>query len=331
MWRFEGVLPLGRAWMRARTHGRLARFFRGRGPEPGPVVLDRSRVFVLPTRRGAAFALVVTALFVGSINYGNSLGLLLTFWLGSLAFVSIVHTYLDLAHLHLRAGRPEPVFAGEWARFPLWLENPSGRPHRALRLRAEAGGGGPEVSADVVGEASIVILSRRAERRGTLPLGRITVRTRYPLGLVRAWAPAEPEVGCLVYPAPGPPYPLPAEMVTSGGEVGGGAGGTDDFGGLRTFLPGDAPRSVHWRASARMDTLLTKLWSGGAPAVVWLAWDDVLEPDPEARLSRLCRWILEAHGTGLTWGLRLPGAEVPAAAGEAHLHRCLETLALWQP
>jgi uncharacterized protein (DUF58 family) len=122
---------------------------------------------------------------------------------------------------------------------------------------------------------------------------------------------------------------LPAE--TSAGEAGGSSRGTEDFGGLRLYLPGDSPRSVHWRASARTDTLLTKLWSGGAPAVLWLAWEDLSDPDPETRLGGLCRWVLDAHGAGLTWGLRLPGVELAPASGEVHLRRCLEALALWQP
>lgn len=315
----------------ARTRrGWLARFLQGRGLEPGPVTLDRSRVFVLPTGQGVALALGLVALFMGSVNYDSSLGLLLTFWLGSLAFVSIVHTYHDLAHLELRAGQPDPVFAGELARFPLFLENPSGRSRRALRICAE-GQGSPDSWIEVGSEGSAASLSRFAARRGRLPLGCLTVWTRYPLGLFRAWAPLELDAECLVYPAPGPPRALPAAAPASTGEVAGSARGPDDFGGLRGYLPGDSPRSVHWRASARTETLLTKLWNGGAPAVVWLSWDDLAAADPEERLSALCRWVLDAHGAGLSWGLRLPAGGIEPAAGDAHLRRCLTALALWEP
>ncbi len=48
----------------------------------------------------------------------------------------------------------------------------------------------------------------------------------------------------------------------------------------------------------------------------------------EARLSRLCAWVLQADRLGLDYGLRLPGNEVRPGSGEAHKRRCLEALAL---
>jgi len=49
----------------------------------------------------------------------------------------------------------------------------------------------------------------------------------------------------------------------------------------------------------------------------------------EERLSHLARWVLDAHAAGLTYGLRLPGANVDMAAGVAQRDRCLEALALY--
>ena len=40
------------------------------------------------------------------------------------------------------------------------------------------------------------------ERRGWLPLGRVMLETRFPLGLFRAWSYVEPDSRCLVYPRP---------------------------------------------------------------------------------------------------------------------------------
>jgi hypothetical protein len=94
---------------------RPSRFLRGEGPEPGPITLDRSRVFIMPTRYGVGYAAVLLTLLLGSLNYGNNPGIALTFLLGSLALVSIFHTYRNLSRLTLRAGKPEPVFAGQEA------------------------------------------------------------------------------------------------------------------------------------------------------------------------------------------------------------------------
>ena len=40
-----------------RDRFRLVRFTRGLGPEYGPVTLERSRIFILPTATGLLFAL----------------------------------------------------------------------------------------------------------------------------------------------------------------------------------------------------------------------------------------------------------------------------------
>jgi uncharacterized protein (DUF58 family) len=47
-------------------------------------------------------------------------------------------------------------------------------------------------------------------------------------------------------------------------------------------------------------------------------------------LSRLCRMVLDAEEQGLSYGLRLPERQVEPAAGDAHKHRCLEALALFE-
>ncbi|HEY5720436.1 MAG TPA: DUF58 domain-containing protein, partial [Gammaproteobacteria bacterium] len=85
---------------------RLERFLVGSGPEPGPLELHRRRVYILPTRAGLAFALLLLLLLLGSINYGNNLGFVLTFLLGGMAWAAMHHTYRNLVRLRVAAGAP---------------------------------------------------------------------------------------------------------------------------------------------------------------------------------------------------------------------------------
>ena len=48
----------------------------------------------------------------------------------------------------------------------------------------------------------------------------------------------------------------------------------------------------------------------------------------EARLSRLCAWVLMADHLGVDYGLRAGGRTVQPSQGEAHKRQCLEVLAL---
>jgi len=64
--------------------------------QQSPVRLDLRRIFILPTRSGIIFGLILMAMLIGSINYNNSLGFLLTFTLVGLGLVSILHTFRNL-------------------------------------------------------------------------------------------------------------------------------------------------------------------------------------------------------------------------------------------
>lgn len=303
--------------------------FRLRGPEPAPIVLVQRRIFVLPTGAGMLFAACLLAMLAGSINYALGLGFALTFLLAGMGVVVILHTFRNLAHLHISPGRCEPVFAGQTARFILELTNERTEGRYALVFRPQAGQATVgDVPAQADGQLELAI---PAARRGRMQLGRVTVETRYPLGLVRAWSYIEPEMSCLVYPAPepsAPPLPPP-----TGGIAGTGHGltGSDDFAGLRGHQPADSPRHIAWKSAARGAPLLTKQFTGGGGARLWLDWDELPRSlDVEARLSRLTRWVLDARQQGLEYGLRIPGRELPPGGGEAQFREALEALALYE-
>lgn len=309
--------------LRLKHRFRLARFLQGEGPQAGPVVLDRRRVFILPTRYGWLFALVLLALWLGAVNYNNGLAYALAFLLGALGTVSILHTWRNLAGLCLSAGRIPPVFAGEQALFRLRIDNP-GQLRHAVAVQVAAH---PPVGTDVEQQAQITLMLP-ASKRGYLPLGRFTIFTVFPLGLFRAWSPLDLDLHCLVYPRPAAPQPLPA--AAGGGRGGTAAGrGADDYTGLRAYQPGDSLRHVHWKSAARSDELLVKQFDSGGAQTLWLDWHTLPQLDVETRLSILCRWVLDAHAAGLRYGLRLPERELAPASDDAHHHACLRALALY--
>ena len=61
----------------------------------------------------------------------------------------------------------------------------------------------------------------------------------------------------------------------------------------------------------------------------WFEWDSLPMSDPESRLAQLCRWIVDAHGDGHAFGLRLPAAVIEPNLGRPHRRRCLTALALF--
>lgn len=294
--------------------------------------LGRNRIFILPTKTGLGFCALLLVMLLVSINYNNPPGYLLTFLLTGVGLVSIFHTHRGIAGLLISHGQAGPVFAGGRASFPVRARNPGRTPRLALqagwsRLQAEdVQDLGPDAEA-------VFTLTLPAPRRGMLQPGRVVVSTVYPLGLFRAWSNLALPLSCIVYPAPekgavvlSRPDPLPEQ--TGGIDTHG--VGDDEFEGLRKFQQGDPLRRVAWKAVAKSGILVSKEFSAAhAAAHIWLDWDQVGLADEEAKLARLCRWVLEAEERGLAYGLRLPEQIVAPGWGEAHRHACLSALALW--
>jgi uncharacterized protein (DUF58 family) len=299
-------------------------------PERGAVVLVHRRVYIVPTRLGWMFAATLGILLVGSINYAIALGFALTFFLAGLGLAGMVHTARNLARMAVSTGRAMPVFAGESAQFRLLLDSRVTFDRPAVLARHMKSGA--QVVVDVPAQAlTEAVLQVPAARRGWLPLGRVMLETRFPLGLFRAWSYVEPDARCLVYPRPErTPLPPPSAEAAAGA-LRAQSPGNEDFAGLRNYNRADSPRHVAWKAMARTEDMLTKQFTGEATAELWLDWR--LLPSGlgvEPRLSRLAGWVLDAERGGALYGLRLPGVEIAPNRGEAHSAMCLEKLALYE-
>jgi len=301
--------------------------FRVASPEVAPVTLVQRRIFILPTRQGYFFGFTLLVLLFSSIQYQISLGFLLTFLLAGMAGVAMLHTWRNLAHLRLRPGRCEAVFAGDTAHFVLSVETPSRtRFAIAARRRDEQ-----PVYVDVVsGEVAQVLLPVVAPRRGLLRCGRLEVFTRYPVGLFHAWSYVDFDLAVVVYPRPDAAAGSAPAQSRSESQEGIPISGDEEFNMLRVYRAGDAPKLIAWKALAREQGLLTKDFSAMASSELWIDWAEAHAPETEARLSILCQWVLQADRFGQAYGLRLPGVVIAPSRGESHRTRCLEALALFE-
>jgi uncharacterized protein (DUF58 family) len=305
------------------------RIRRPRSPSTCALRLGQRNVFVLPTRAGIGYGVVLLAMLIASINYALSLGFMLTFLCGAIGLVAMLHTFRNLSGLELRPGRAEPAFAAGHAEVGLQLHNPDRRGRHALRIEAPGLVSSTLVDLDA-GAGRLTSIAIPASHRGWLAMPRLRIRTEFPLGLFRAWAYWQPPIQILIYPKPEPPgSPLP---LSAGGDTGSGAGlGEEDVAAVRPYRAGDVPQRIAWRAVARSSNgeLLSKQLEGGTSGVLCLDWSALPGSlDTEAKVSRLTRWVLDADASGQPWSLHLPAVEVEAGEGPAQRARCLEALAL---
>ena len=306
----------------------VRRLFRLPREDALPLKLGQRRIYVLPTGAGLAFALALLVMLIASINYNLSLGYGLVFLLFGVGVASLFHAFRNLLHLNVASVRADAVFAGDDARFVVVLSNESAVPRHGLTLIA--GNQRATCSALEANRRSELVLTRPTHHRGWLELGRLTIETRYPLGLVRAWSVVSPAARCLVYPAPEPsPPPLPS----AGGEHSGQrtrGDGDDDFAGLRNHRNADSPRHVAWKVFARGGPLMTKRFSASDEGDCVLDWQTL--PDTlngEQRIARLTAWTVAATHAGRPFALKMPDTTLGPACGDGHGRTCLTRLALF--
>lgn len=311
--------PAG-AWPR-RVWGRLQLLARPREREPLPARIDRRRVYVLPSGFGVFFASVVGAMLLGALNYNNNPALLLAFVLAAAIHNSLVRAHLNISGVRLAAVHAEPVHAGQPLRLRCVLDATGTRPRPGLQLESR-----PAFELRP-GQREEVCLDLPTLRRGWLPVPRMRLSTRYPLGLAVAWCWFWPEDRMLVYPEPeANAPPLPAD-------AGDGRRSRRDPLGtelhhLRDYRPGDPMRQIAWKSSARNDRLLVREYESSRGSEVVLDWHALDRLPVEARVSRLTRWVLDAERAGTRYLLVLPVRSIGPAHGPDHRHACLRALAL---
>jgi len=292
-----------------------------------PLTLQIRVIRIRPTRHGVVFIVLVLAMFLGSLNYGNNLGFLLTFLLGSMAFVSIANTYKNAAGITIVSSFARPVFAGQRAVFEFIISG--GAANRVwIGFAFE---GHPIAYHDFAGHTDNRIqVFTRAVSRGIFKPGPLLIHSDYPLGLFRVAARIDPDLECIVYPKP-----LPGNVKTiearspDGKDVTYSGPGADDFTGLKSYAQGDPVQRISWKASSRGQGLFTKDFSGQYDSAVFLDWHSLKGPDPEQKLALLCHMVLKAYQNDLSFGLRLPGNSLGPSRGRGHKIRCLKALALF--
>ncbi len=113
-----------------------------------------------------------------------------------------------------------------------------------------------------------------------------------------------------------------------------------DLHGLRDFRPGDSPRWIHWRSSARRDQMLVREFEENSSVDLMLIVETWVPPQPsELQLRRLEEMLELAATIAYQWcrhprarlGLVVDGAPesvLPLRSGLAHGVRALEMLAV---
>ncbi len=306
---------------------KLPALTRLRRPEPLPIVLDRRRIYTLPTGFGVAFALLIFVMLLGALNYGNNAAILLTCLLAATASGSLYFAFRNLAGLRVIGMRGiGDVHAGSTAIIELRFA-PGLRDRPSLGCRHDES---IVWLALASGSDGIVNLHLPTDLRGWWLPGRIAITTNYPLGLFHAWSWLHPDRPILVLPrAEDEPPPLPYDSANNGDHAA--IGSDEDYSGLRDYRPTDPPRRIAWKASAHRDSLLIRESERRTGDALVLDYSALQGLDHDSKISRLTAWVLAAESNQSAYSLIIPDLRIEAAIGPEHRSACLRALALLPP
>jgi uncharacterized protein (DUF58 family) len=307
---------------------RMAAWVRRRqGSDTLPLTLQRRRLYILPTRAGLGFLVLLLFMLLAGLNYANSLALFLTFLLSGFVLVTMQLCHRNLLGAMVYAADATPTFALRPGSLRLTLGNTAAQP----RFRIESAvSDDPTLAADVPAQGRRQIeLPVAAPKRGVVTIDRLRLTTTHPFGLFRTWTWVHAPLEMLVYPRPHGSAPMPSESGRKAGTRLRGDTGADEWLGLRAFRDGDSPRQVDWKAYAREAPLLVKEYSAAGSELRVFDFGKLPGLGTEARLEQLARWVVDAEELGDRYGLELPGVHIAPDRGTDHRHRCLAALALY--
>ncbi len=282
-----------------------------------------------PGRPLIGVALVTLACWYAGASQGNGAATLLGSILVGTALVSAVWTVKNLDSLQAQVIRFDEAFAEGEGMVTVCLRRLTANRGIGLAARADLPGAKwVEPQPADSGTDLLVRLPWSPERRGTVHLTDVRVRSVFPLGWFVAEVRLSAHSSTLVYPRPFGPFPLPITGASDGEAAARRSEtGTGDFFGHKLHRDGEAQRRVDWKASARSEQILLKRFTDAESTRIRLQFQSTPGADTEAKLSQLCRWVLDAEKAGALYALELPHTGKNYGRGGGHLRECLQMLA----
>jgi uncharacterized protein (DUF58 family) len=293
------------------------------------------------TNFGLGYILLCLVVAIAATNTGNNgLYLVLAAMLSAMV-VSGMLSRRNVRGVHCEIESVGEVVATRPAWLKLKLENRIAGTAQGLFFLHEALPGPLWIDPLESGEKRELVVEGTFPRRGVHRTADAGLLSRFPLGLFRKYRKAALAREIVVYPLPlAASVPeVPTEDARGGRPHARARGGGSDIRTLREFSPGDDPRDLHWKQSARMRRWIVREREAERDRVLFLAVDNAMAWPPDAEsLERFEQTIARCAGQALLLlsrggevGLHARGVKVAARGGRAQRVRILDALARLEP
>jgi len=305
------------------------------------------------TREGWFYMVGIILISLAALNTGNNLLFLILASLIAIILMSGILSSITLSGVDMRLQLPEHIFAGQPIRASIELENEKlTLPSFSLRVEAVTAKNSPAA----VLETPIYFpyLPKRGRVNQSVPItfsargvyrqDAFRIVTRFPFGFLQKAHRVDLRTEALVYPSVEPTREFFEIMPGLQGAMESLAKGRgQDLYALRDYVPTDSARHVHWKASARLGSLMVREFTREDETRILLVLDPhVVSPTPGS-VSQTAAERFEHAVTlcaGVAWHFfernaqiqfRTAGMETPLAPAEENIFAILHHLALAQP
>ena len=277
-------------------------------------------------RAGKLFILLTILLGIAAVNTGNNLLYIVVSLLLAIMLLSGIVSYFNLKGLELKLKPPKEIYAKKPASFDLTLRKVVRIPSFLINVK----GNHEYALFPYVGQKPVKgKVGFLFPKRGEVEKVKLRVSSEFPLGMFIRFYEVEFPLKLIVFPNPIPT----TEFLGKGLENREGiqesftSKGFEELKEIRDYR-GEPMKLIHWKVSAKFDSLKVKDMSAFERGAVVLTLNSV-SGDLETKLSKLTYLVNELMNKGYAVGIDLGKIKIPPGTGEKHRLKILRTLALY--
>lgn len=295
---------------------------------PGnPQILNSQNIYILPSKFGWAYGLVIMILFMGAINYQINTVFLMTFLLITTGVLSAWEAHANLKKLTFKIISIEDAQQGTPAKITLFIHgNNNCRYGIEFQIASQ-----PKIRLEKIPpEGVYFIIPIETKMRGCILLPPIIISSYFPFGVFRVWSYLYFKEHYYVYPQPIDPGFMPVPCLDENIKEKYTVGDEEVYDLKQVENPWAEPNLIAWKIAAKGQGWYLKRMSSNESDYWLFALSDLPSDDLELKLQNLSYWLQAAESSGHIYGLKLAeSSHIEFSHGKEHLQNCLRQLALY--
>jgi uncharacterized protein (DUF58 family) len=294
-----------------------------------PKLKPSKKIYIIPTKFGAAFAAGTVFMLLIGAAYQNNLVNLLGFFMLAIMFTAMFATNNNLKGVEISRIESVHGFAGETLPISIVVRNRGRKSKSNLEFTVRGLKKSAQYDARMIippASDTRLLATFHAPERGRHPLSTFVLSTTAPFGLFYSWQIVATEAVATVYPRRIGDRQWSTDIGKANGEFKR-ASGAEDYKEHRNYQVGDNLRRVDWQAYARGRGLMTKEFDEASNSGLHFDFHRLGDLPFEKRLEQISKWVDLAIHKGQPFSVSLPDKKLGPDQGLVFAHKAWAELA----